>query len=68
MKRCGQCKNCRDLERVKSRVLACCAPVKNGVYPSQSHADDDVVKVWNDELKRLPCLAMEKADDPEVSF
>ena len=49
MKRCGKCANCKKLERVKSSVLACC-------NPPFSHADDDVVDLWNKELERLPCL------------
>ena len=48
MSRCGKCDNCKKLERVRLRVLACC-------NPPFSHADDDVVEVWNTELKRLPC-------------
>jgi len=47
--RCGKCSNCKKLELVKKRVLACC-------NPPFSHADDDVVKVWNDMLKMLPCV------------
>lgn len=49
MKRCGQCDNCKKLEKVKTTVLRTC-------NPPFSHADDDVVKLWNEELKRLPCL------------
>ncbi len=49
MPRCGKCKNCVDLERIKRRVLACC-------NPPFSHADDGVVNLWNTELARLPCL------------
>lgn len=56
MGRCGKCRNCLELEQVKSRVLACCAPVKKGIYPPVDHADDGVVQVWNAELRRLPCL------------
>ncbi len=47
--RCGRCKNCLDLQKVKKRVLAC-------ANPPFSHADDDVVDVWNAELERLKCL------------
>ena len=54
MKRCGECKNCQDLERIKKRVLA-------AVNPPFSHGDDDVVILWNRELERLPCL---KQDPP----
>jgi hypothetical protein len=46
--RCGECPNCKELERLKHRVLACCNPPFN-------HADDDVVQLWNRELARLPC-------------
>ena len=49
MDRCGKCKNCLDLERVRKRVLACC-------NPPFSHADQDVADVWNSELERLKCL------------
>lgn len=50
MKRCGQCENCKKLEQVKSIVLRAC-------NPPFSHADDDVVNLWNEELERLPCIA-----------
>jgi hypothetical protein len=46
--RCGKCKNCLELEKVKARVLAC-------ANPPFSHADDGVVELWNKELERLPC-------------
>lgn len=49
MDRCGECENCKKLERVKRRVLACC-------NPPFSHADDDVTELWNRELASLPCL------------
>ena len=48
MKRCNVCKNCVALESVKERVLAC-------VNPPFSHADQDVINLWNEELKGLPC-------------
>jgi hypothetical protein len=48
MNRCGECPNCKELERIKRRVLACC-------NPPVSHADDGVVRLWNQELARLPC-------------
>lgn len=54
--RCGTCKNCKELERVKRTVL-------RAVNPPFSHADDDVVKLWNAELERLPCLK-ETTDGP----
>lgn len=50
MTRCGKCENCKKLERVKQRVLACC-------NPPFTHADQDTVDLWNKELARLPCLA-----------
>ena len=53
LKRCGQCQNCLELEQVRKRVLACC-------NPPFSHADDDVVKVWNNALERLPCTREKK--------
>jgi hypothetical protein len=63
MGRCGRCKNCLELERVKSRVLACCAPIRGGIYPPIDHADDGVVQVWNEELKRLLCLEERTIDE-----
>lgn len=51
MTRCGKCDNCKKLERVKRRVLACC-------NPPFTHADQDVVDLWNKELARLPCLEL----------
>ena len=54
--RCGVCKNCQDLERVRRRVLAC-------ANPPFSHADDGVVQVWNTELERLACVKGE-SDGP----
>ena len=58
MKRCGTCDNCVELERVKGRVLACC-------NPPFTHADDDVIQLWNAELARLPCLVSKKKVDHE---
>lgn len=52
MNRCGSCENCRKLEQIKRRVLACC-------NPPFSHIDQDVVDVWNQELDRLLCLGEE---------
>jgi hypothetical protein len=46
--RCGTCLNCQKLQRVQARVLACC-------NPPFTHADDDVVQLWNRELADLPC-------------
>jgi hypothetical protein len=46
--RCGKCPNCRKLEKIQRRVLAC-------VNPPFSHADDGVAKLWNRELEMLPC-------------
>ena len=48
-KRCGQCINCQKIEKVKISVLRCC-------NPPFSHADNDVIEVWNDSLKRYPCM------------
>ena len=56
--RCGMCTNCKELERVQKRVLACC-------NPPFSHADNDVVKLWNEELARLPCQQKEQNDGVE---
>lgn len=50
--RCGECANCKKLDLVQRRVLACC-------NPPFSHADDGVVKVWNDMLARLTCVRVE---------
>ena len=47
--RCGTCKNCVDLERVKRSVLRVC-------NPPFSHADQDAIDLWNGEVERLPCL------------
>ena len=47
-KPCGVCDNCKKLEKVKQSVLRCC-------NPPFSHADQDVVDVWNDSLERYPC-------------
>jgi len=58
--RCGLCSNCRELDRVRSRVLACCNSIHAGVYPSSHHADDGVVRLWNHELERLPCLGAQE--------
>lgn len=48
---CGTCKNCLELQKVRVRILAC-------TNPPFSHADDDIVDVWNTELKRLKCLKL----------
>jgi hypothetical protein len=55
--RCGTCKNCEELAKVQRSVL-------RAVNPPFSHANDDVVNLWNTELERLPCLK-EKTDGPE---
>lgn len=55
--RCGECDNCKKVERVKRRVLACC-------NPPFSHADQGVVDVWNDALQDFPC---EKSGDVDYS-
>ena len=57
--RCGKCENCKKLERVKEKVLACCGtPSKSntGGHPFPNHADDGVVAVWNKALIDYPCL------------
>ena len=54
--RCGKCKNCLDLDRVRSRVLACCNPPFSHVTRVGSRGDDyGTVNLWNTELARLPC-------------
>ncbi len=51
--RCNNCRNCRIVNGKKHLFLACCGmPNKAGVI---THADDGVVMVWNDLLKRYPC-------------
>lgn len=60
-KRCGRCKNCLDLERIRRRVLACC----NSPF---GHADQGVVDVWNDAVRDYPCTAEDDdawLDEPE---
>lgn len=51
--RCGECDNCKKLERVQRSVLRV-------VNPPFSHADDDTIKLWNRELAELPCLGKEE--------
>ncbi len=51
--RCGNCPNCKKLRRTQKRVLAV-------VNPPHSHADQDVVDLWNRELKELPCTNTER--------
>ena len=50
--RCGDCENCKAVEKMKESVL-------RTVNPPFSHADGGVVDLWNEELKRLPCLRMD---------
>jgi len=47
--RCGECENCKKLEKVKASVL-------RAANPPFSHADQGTVDLWNAELSRLPCL------------
>ena len=54
--RCGECKNCRDLEKIKSRVLACCNTIRGRNQVSVPRDMDGVIQLWNTELHRLPCL------------
>lgn len=66
--RCGKCQNCRDLERVRSLVLACCNTIAaqtsaGAMIVRSSHVDDGVVQLWNTELARLPCLALEEGTE-----
>ena len=51
--RCNRCSNCKQLERIRRRALA----VAN---PPFSHADQDVITVWNTELARLNCTGAEE--------
>jgi hypothetical protein len=51
--RCGECENCKKLEKVKASVL-------RAVNPPLSHADQGTVDLWNTELRRLPCLNPEE--------
>ena len=50
--RCGQCKNCKELERVQRSVLKV-------VNPPFSYANQGTVDFWNAELARLNCLGGE---------
>jgi len=47
--RCGTCKNCIELDKVRRSVLS----VAN---PPFSHADQGTVDLWNREVKSLPCM------------
>lgn len=62
--RCGECENCKKVERTKRRVLACCgAPNHRGVI---HHADDGVVDVWNKALKDWPCTGAPKTNETAI--
>jgi hypothetical protein len=55
--RCGECDNCKKLERVKASVLKVVNPPcsKPSAYWPYACADDGVIELWNTELARLPC-------------
>lgn len=46
--RCGKCENCLKVLEARQAVL-------KAVNPPFSHADDDVIQVWNDTLQDYPC-------------
>jgi len=48
MSRCKSCKNCKMLERVRASVLRV-------LFSPFQRGDDEVVTLWNRELKRLKC-------------
>jgi len=50
MNRCGKCDNCLKIDKIKVSILRCC-------NPPFTHADQDIIDVWNDQLKEFPCLA-----------
>jgi hypothetical protein len=53
--RCGLCKNCQELERVKARVMAVVTKSSmSASVPTNNSAD--AAELWNQELERLPCL------------
>lgn len=47
-KPCGVCSNCKKLETLKHLIL-------RATNPPFSHADDDVVAVWNDGVQYYRC-------------
>jgi hypothetical protein len=58
--RCGQCDNCRKIERVKHSCLRASLHGKGG---------DDVRIVWNDALRDFPCSAPPKYHpDPRSDY
>ncbi len=58
--RCGECINCKKLGRIQRAVLAAC-------NPPFSHANDDVVELWNRELLEHPCTNPPLHGGTEVS-
>jgi hypothetical protein len=55
--RCGKCKNCVALEKVRRLVLAAVnPPFSSATGPGGS--DYGVTDLWNSELERLPCLGV----------
>ncbi len=64
--RCGKCKNCLDLERIRRRVLACVNPPFSHATRVGSIYDYGLVNLWNTELQRLPCIGQRGAVDAEV--
>jgi len=55
IRRCGTCKNCKELERVKKRVLASVNPPFSSATDAMGRSRG-VVELWNMEIDRLPCL------------
>lgn len=61
--RCGECHNCKQLEKVQRRVLA----VVNIVpHPPLANEDQGTIDLWNTELARLPCIDSMAADELEA--
>lgn len=63
MHRCNECPNCRELEKIKRRVLACVNPPFSHATRVGSRGDDyGLVNLWNTELQRLPCTGRKNED------
>lgn len=57
--RCGDCENCKKLKKVQKSVLKTVNPPFSHPIDLRAGSDYGAVDLWNQELKRLPCLRRE---------
>lgn len=56
--RCGKCKNCLYIEKVKRSVMKTVNPPFSSLA-GQIDKVQEVIELWNNELKDHPCIGVE---------